>query len=63
MGYMRYARRTKDREIGKTGIKYRANVSKTGGSVSLSKGPITWNSRRGFTLNLGKYIKGLSFKS
>lgn len=61
--YTRYQRRTREQEIGKTGVKARANVSKTGASLSFRKGIVTFNTRRGFSLNLSRLLKGLSIRS
>lgn len=61
--HVRYHRRSKPVVLGRTGIKAHANVSKTGASITLRKGPVTFNTRRGFSLNLGSLVKGLSIRS
>lgn len=61
--YTRYHRRSRERQIGNTGVKVRGNVSKGGASASFRKGIFTFNTRRGFSLNLGRLFKGLSIRS
>lgn len=54
MANFHFQRRTKDRPLGNTGITWRLNFSKSIiPSVSLKKGKTTFNTRRGFTRNLG----------